>query len=192
MAASFFGATARAARRGPPGEASMSGGATRGRGLPGQGVVEFAFVSIVLMLLVFGMIDLGRAVFTRQMLTNAVREAARNGMVAWQTQSAPDTTTCTSGTLCASMVAAAASRSPTLGLTSANFTSGGSLSIGCNPWTVSGAGSITTCQPTPASPASSSGDRLTVCATYQFSFTAARLLGLTTIPMKECTAVSLQ
>lgn len=166
----------------------MRGSAARGRGVPGQGVVEFAFVSIVLMLLVFGMIDLGRAVFTRQMLTNAVREAARNGIVATRsTTTIPDASTCTSGTYCASMVAAAASRSPSLGLTSANFTSGGTLTISCDTWTTgSSTGNITGCQT--ANP----GDRLTVCATYQFGFTAARLLGLTTIPMNECAVVSLQ
>ena len=39
----------------------------------GQAAVEFALTSLLLLTLVFGTIDLGRAVFTRTMLTNAPR-----------------------------------------------------------------------------------------------------------------------
>ena len=44
---------------------------------PGQSVVEFSIVSLVLMMLLLGVIDLGRGVLYRSMLTNAVRYGAR-------------------------------------------------------------------------------------------------------------------
>src|SRR5215210_720512 len=56
-------------------------GSRRRRALSGQSVVEFSLVSLVLLLIVFGTIDLGRAVLGRSMLTNAVREAARYGSI---------------------------------------------------------------------------------------------------------------
>jgi len=44
---------------------------------PGQALVEFAFVFPIIALLVFGFIDVGRAVLTANTLTNAARQAAR-------------------------------------------------------------------------------------------------------------------
>lgn len=43
----------------------------------GQALVEFAFVFPIITLMAFGFIDIGRAVFTWNTLTNAAREAAR-------------------------------------------------------------------------------------------------------------------
>ena len=43
----------------------------------GQALAEFALVFPVIMLLVFGFIDVGRAVFTANTLSNAARQAAR-------------------------------------------------------------------------------------------------------------------
>ena len=43
----------------------------------GQSLVEFAFVFPIIAMLAFGFIDLGRAVFDFNTLTNAAREAAR-------------------------------------------------------------------------------------------------------------------
>ena len=45
----------------------------------GQSVVEFALVSLLLMTMVAGVVDLGRGVYARTTLTNAVREASRYG-----------------------------------------------------------------------------------------------------------------
>ena len=45
----------------------------------GQSVVEFSLVSLLLMTLVAGVVDLGRGVYTRTTVSNAVREAARYG-----------------------------------------------------------------------------------------------------------------
>lgn len=45
----------------------------------GQAIVEFAMVSVAFFSIVFGTIDLGRAVFMYSELTNSVREGARYG-----------------------------------------------------------------------------------------------------------------
>ena len=47
----------------------------------GQSLVEFALSSVVLLLLVGGLVDLGRANFINEALSNASREGARHG--AW-------------------------------------------------------------------------------------------------------------
>ncbi|HSS60559.1 MAG TPA: TadE/TadG family type IV pilus assembly protein [Candidatus Limnocylindrales bacterium] len=47
----------------------------------GQSLVEFAVSSVVLLLLVGGLVDIGRSVFVQETLSNAVREGARHG--AW-------------------------------------------------------------------------------------------------------------
>ena len=43
----------------------------------GQALVEFAFIFPLIALILFGFIDVGRAVFTSNTLTNAARQAAR-------------------------------------------------------------------------------------------------------------------
>jgi TadE-like protein len=48
-----------------------------GRASSGQALVEFAFVFPVIALLVFGFIDIGRAVYAYSTLTNAARQGAR-------------------------------------------------------------------------------------------------------------------
>jgi Flp pilus assembly protein TadG len=53
------------------------GAARRGRRSRGQALVEFAFVFPIIVVLAFGFIDVGRAVFGYNTLTNAAREAAR-------------------------------------------------------------------------------------------------------------------
>jgi Flp pilus assembly protein TadG len=50
-------------------------------GQSGQSMVEFALSSVVLLLLVGGLIDLGRAVYISEILSSAVREGVRHG--AW-------------------------------------------------------------------------------------------------------------
>ena len=47
----------------------------------GQSLVEFAVSSVVLLLLVGGLVDIGRSVFISEALSNAAREGARHG--AW-------------------------------------------------------------------------------------------------------------
>ena len=50
-------------------------------GQRGQSLVEFAISSVVLVLLVGGLVDVGRAIFYSEVLSNAAREGARHG--AW-------------------------------------------------------------------------------------------------------------
>jgi Flp pilus assembly protein TadG len=135
--------------------------------------VEFALTSLLLLLTVFGTIDLGRAVFTRTMLANAVREAARQGAVT------PGST---------ATMAAAAARSPTLGLTTASFT------VSCSTWATTPAARA--CDPTLPStnnpPPVQPLDKITVCTDYPFGLAAARLLGRATITFHECEQASVQ
>ncbi|GAC1646046.1 MAG: hypothetical protein NVS9B11_17650 [Candidatus Dormibacteraceae bacterium] len=46
----------------------------------GQSLVEFALSSVVLLLLVGGLVDIGRAIYISEALTNATREGARHGV----------------------------------------------------------------------------------------------------------------
>ena len=47
----------------------------------GQELVEFAFVFLVLVLFIFGAVDLGRVFYTAIVVSNAAREGARYGIV---------------------------------------------------------------------------------------------------------------
>lgn len=47
----------------------------------GQSLVEFALSSVVLLLLLGGLVDIGRAIYVTETLSNAAREGARHG--AW-------------------------------------------------------------------------------------------------------------
>lgn len=137
----------------------------------GQGVVEFSLVSLTLMMLTLGIADLGRAVFHRTLLTNAVREATRYGQV----NDRADLATYRIG-----VVAAAANRSPSLGLTTSNVT------IACSSWSSPTDGTDTYCT------TANVKERLTVCIDLQFGLTAPRLIGLSTIPMRECARATLR
>ncbi|HET6310426.1 MAG TPA: TadE/TadG family type IV pilus assembly protein [Candidatus Nitrosotalea sp.] len=46
----------------------------------GQSLVEFALSSVVLLLLVGGLVDIGRAIYVGEALSNATREGARQGV----------------------------------------------------------------------------------------------------------------
>jgi Flp pilus assembly protein TadG len=46
----------------------------------GQSLVEFALSSVVLLLLVGGLVDIGRAIYITEALSNAAREGARHGI----------------------------------------------------------------------------------------------------------------
>lgn len=47
----------------------------------GQSLVEFALTAIILLVLTFGTIDLGRALYARNILQAAAQEGARKGIV---------------------------------------------------------------------------------------------------------------
>lgn len=86
------------------------GSAPRG-GQAGQSVVEFAMMATVLLLILFGVLDLGRCFYTYIGLTNAAREAARYGALnsgaATSAQAAKEYTSADGGNLsgCASALA---------------------------------------------------------------------------------------
>ena len=46
----------------------------------GQSLVEFALSSVVLLLLVGGLVDIGRSIYITEALSNAAREGARHGI----------------------------------------------------------------------------------------------------------------
>ena len=180
----------------------------RARGRAAQGTVEFALVSLTFLLLTFGVVDLGRAVVARVMLTNALREAARYGLVGERSAATvPGGTDCNAATYCGRVVAAAQRRAPGLGLTADHFTdaatSPATVRIGCSQWTAAAGaafwdpaadGSLAACAPPSASNPGGVGitGRLTVCAEYRFGLAAPRLLGLESIRMRECARVALQ
>lgn len=47
----------------------------------GAGVVEFALIAPLFILLLFGLVEFGQALYTKEVLTNASREGARFGVV---------------------------------------------------------------------------------------------------------------
>lgn len=59
----------------------------------GQSMVEFALVAPLFFLLLFGVIEMGRLVWTNHELTNGVREGARLAMVRGSESTSPITTT---------------------------------------------------------------------------------------------------
>src|SRR5689334_6984144 len=61
---------------------------TRFRQCSGQALVEFALISLVLITLLFGLIDFGRAILVRQVMVNLSREGAN---LASRGTSFPDT-----------------------------------------------------------------------------------------------------
>jgi Flp pilus assembly protein TadG len=138
----------------------------------GQSVVEFALVSLTILIITFGIVDIGRAVFQRSMLANATREAARYASVNGQS-------------CCIDNIAAyAAQRSPTLNLTSANF----STPV-CTRWNAS------TSNWDSVSCSSSSvqlGDRLQIGVNYTFNTSASLLLPVPPITMTESATVTIQ
>ncbi|HEY8634214.1 MAG TPA: TadE family protein, partial [Candidatus Dormibacteraeota bacterium] len=67
----------------------LTGGGTAGEDLrphprsqSSQALIEFALISPVLLLLLFGIIDIGRAVFYYDTLSHAAREGARTAVIA--------------------------------------------------------------------------------------------------------------
>jgi hypothetical protein len=51
--------------------------------LPGQSIVEFAVTMPILLMLILGVLDIGRGVIAAATLEHAVREGARTGIVAY-------------------------------------------------------------------------------------------------------------
>ena len=103
--------------RAPGGWKSRESSQKRGAGQRSQALIEFALVSPVLLLLLFGVIDLGRAIFYYDTINHAAREGARTAIrasnalptdtdvlttVTSQMQGAPVTAPCPQGPISAS------------------------------------------------------------------------------------------
>jgi Flp pilus assembly protein TadG len=141
------------------------------RAQAGQSVVEFALVSLTILIITFGIVDIGRAVFQRSMLANATREAARYASVNGQSSDIN------------AVAAYAAQRSPTLNLTSSNVST-----LACTRWNVSTSSwdSITGCTGVQL------GDRLEITMIYAFTTSASLLLPVPQITMTESATVTIQ
>jgi Flp pilus assembly protein TadG len=74
---------------GSKGSGSHSQRAVSKRGQSGQSLVEFAIGLVVLLLLVFGVVDLGRAVFTYNSISQCAREGTRYAVVHGSESAAP-------------------------------------------------------------------------------------------------------
>ena len=73
----------------------------------GQGLIEFALILPVIVVVVFGLFDMGRGVFAANTLAQAARQASRTAIVDQDTSR---------------VTAAAIANAPTLGLTNSNVT----------------------------------------------------------------------
>jgi hypothetical protein len=143
----------------------------------GQGIVEFTLVSLLLMTIIFGTIDLGRGVVLRAMLTNAVREAARDGSIY------PDGGTgypALEGS--GGMVEAAQRRSPILTLTAANF------EVQCSRVNATGTFDKEFCA---GASDTVIGGLIEVCGAYQYRPAAASLLRIPPVTMRECARMAI-
>ena len=67
----------------------------------GATIVEFAIVLFLLLILIFGIIEFGLAMFNQQVITNAAREGARAGIVSRPIRLLNDEIAAVVGTFCA-------------------------------------------------------------------------------------------
>ena len=93
--------------------------ASRPRNRRGVAAVEFAVVAPFLILLIFGIIEFGRAIMVQQVLTNASREGTRRAIL--EEVTASEVTTVVSDYLANSSIAGATVTVSPTPLTSAGF-----------------------------------------------------------------------
>lgn len=86
----------------------------RWRAIRGQALVEFALVFPILILMIFGIVDAGRLIYTYNTVANAARDGARVAIV---NQSASTTGTCDTASTIASAIGCAIESGLALGLT---------------------------------------------------------------------------
>jgi len=83
---------------------------TRRRGRNGQSLVEFALALPIFLLLLFGLFDMGRAIYSNNTISQAAREATRlaAAQASWVGKTTTDEATCNSpaGPVCPTDVAA--------------------------------------------------------------------------------------
>lgn len=143
----------------------------------GQATVEFAIVSIFLLLTVFGTIDFGRAIFLKSELEAAVREAARDArtVTARPGQVGPP---------CDSIANIVNQRIRFM----RNPDQGGGCNVGEHPRPgLQNATATYTC-----SPSCSSGGKLTVTATLPFRAVTQQFLGISPLTLTASATVTLE
>ncbi len=133
----------------------------------GQATVEFALVSTLFLLIVFGTVDFGRAIFLNSQLENAVRDAAREGKVGFTNGLSGMSAARLQDHVRNAWNSETQQASPRPGLANATVT------VTCT-------GSCTT------------GDRLTISATLPFQAITQKLLGLGPLTLHASATVVLE
>ncbi len=140
----------------------------------GQALVEFAIVATVFLMIVFGTIDFGRAIYLKSELNNAVREATRE----LKTRTASKNT-CSGITQSFAQFRVRNSRNPE---------EGGGCGVGEHPRP----GLETATASISCTPSCSAGGRLTVTANLQFQAITQVFLGLSPITLTSTSTVTLE
>jgi Flp pilus assembly protein TadG len=140
----------------------------------GVAIVEFAIVSIVFLMIVFGTIDFGRAIYLKSQLTEATRDAARE--VRARTAN---------GNACGDTIQSA------LNNRVRNWKSGDDNG-GCNPAENPRPGLGSTTVTYSCSPSCASGGRLTVTAQLPFAAFTQQFLGISPITLRSTASVTLE
>ena len=100
------------------------------RGRRGAELVEFALVLPVLLLVVFGIVDFGLAIYDKAVVTNAAREAARAGVVFAPTRLTAGEIQTVARNYCATnLVTFGTPAAPTVTVTGAGGASGAALRV---------------------------------------------------------------
>jgi Flp pilus assembly protein TadG len=151
----------------------------RGRqsGETGQAIVEFAIVSVVLLLTVFGTVDFGRAIYLQAQLENGVKEAARD--LKTRSASGLAANNCGAITQSAAQFRVRNARNPE---------SGG----GCNQGEHARPGLQTATATISCSPSCTSGSQLTVNGTLAFQAITQQFLGISPITLTASATVVLE
>ena len=96
----------------------------------GSELVEFALTLPILLLIVFGIVDFGLAIFDKAVVTNAAREAARRGIVFAPAQLTAAEIQAVATTYCANnLVTFGAPGAPTVAVSGAGGASGSTLQV---------------------------------------------------------------
>lgn len=144
------------------------------RAVAGQTIVEFAIVSVVFLLIVFGTIDFGRAIYLKSQLTEATRDAAREA----RTKTANGNNCGTIGTTLLQ------NRVRNL----KNYEEGGGCGQGEHPRPGLETATVTfSC-----SPSCASGGRLTVNAALPFQAITQQFLGISPFTLRSTASVTLE
>lgn len=156
----------------------------RRRSDQGQGLVEFALVIPMMLLFVFGLVDLGRGIYTYSVLSNVAREGARYAIVhgslateTGNTQSGPGTSDPSGGTyVVPAATVAAFGLDPTVLKVAVCWGFQCTVAPDCTP------GSSTE-KPLVDTP-------VTVRACYRFQAVTASFLGIMSIPLAAAATLS--